>query len=142
MSDDPHGIDADDDDDDMMAELGSEPSLDAMLRNAMGGLSGWDGIENLGQLQDKLRRDQEKAMREEAALFRRVFNTPDGRKVLEIFLDKTVRQASWPWHALQTQDAMLMYGLAREAENGFVMAILKAVAHNPENVKGRDHDVG
>lgn len=145
---DPHGIDAPDEDlaaAGSPADFGGEPSVDALLR-AMednGMLSGWDGMDNAGQVIAKLTDDQNKAMRAEASLFRRVFGSGDGRKVLEIFLDRTLRRTAWPWQHLQSQDALLAYGLAREAQNGFVAAILQAMAHgHPDRTtKGRDDGI-
>lgn len=142
---DPHGLDAPDGDIEAAespSDFGAEPSIDALLKTfgQDSGMAGWEGLDHAGAVMRKVTDEQGKAMREQAALFRAVFNSPEGRQVLEIFLDQTLRRSAWPWAHLQNQEALLAYGIAREAENGFVAAILQALAHgkNDSEVKGRN----
>lgn len=115
----------------------SEPSLNSLVESAIsnslgeGALDGWRGLDNqtLGQTLDKQRREQTLRLKKEANLFRDVFLlNPDGRRVLELLLDATLRRTAWPVHAMTSMEMLTAFGIWREAENSFVAGLIEAIA--------------
>lgn len=109
---------------------GQEPGLDALMQQLMGSSGGWPQLEqqHIGKLFDKQLRDQQQALRKEAMAFRNCFSTPDGRRVLEIMLNQTLRQATWPVSAIRNVHDLMAYGVWREGQNALVANIIEAIA--------------
>jgi hypothetical protein len=122
-----------------MDAAGAEPSLDALLNSFMG-KSGWPEMDtaNIGKLMNKQLRDQQQALRKEALAFRACFATPDGRKVLELILNQTLRAITWPVMAMANAQDLMAYGVWREGQNALVANIIEAIAAaNNTDVKPR-----
>lgn len=128
-------------------EGSAEPSLAGLLRNAAGAagltdLAGWEGLDDrkIGAALALSRQRQQKTMREEALLFRRVFiDSADGRKVLDILLDQTLRRSAWPVFSMQSPEMLMAVGIWRESENSFVQGIIQAIAQaENKDVQRRD----
>lgn len=126
-----HSVSADDETREL-DQLGDEPSFDGLLgqlSDMMREAEGWNGLNATGGALQKQRDMQRAAFKREANLFRDTFMTPDGRKLLELFLDRTVRRPHLPESIVgMTMDQITPVMLAREAENNFVRAILEAIA--------------
>lgn len=107
----------------------AEPSLEALLDKAMGG-GGWPELNSktIGQLFDKQLRDQQQALRKDAMIFRECFSTKAGRRVLEIMLDQTLRQATWPVAAIRNIHDLTAFGIWREGQNALIANIIEAIA--------------
>ncbi len=117
-----------------------EPSLEGLLKQFLGGSEegdGWGGLDSksIGNIIQKQHDQNAAAMKKEANLFRDCFlENPAGRKVLEIFLDNTLRKARVPFAVLSTGQNIHDFGTWRDAENAFVAAIVEAIAA-AENVE-------
>lgn len=124
-----HAIDEPDD------APGAEPTLDAMMR-MLGqpsdrALGGWRDLDEAALNREflEIQRRRDAALKHEANLFRDVFwLNPQGRQVLEILMDLTLRRRTWPNALLINPHALMAEGIWREAENSFVAAILAAIA--------------
>lgn len=121
---------------------GPEPSIEGLLKNFMGGgNTAWDDLDN-SHLSSLVKKDQErrmKAMKAEANRFRRVFiENEDGRALLELFLNQTLRSCNWPVFAAPTPELFMVQGVYREAQCSWVAAIMEAIAFSyGQDVKPR-----
>lgn len=127
------GIDEDAGDEGGGLAPGMQDFLDAALARVKGegeGKGGWDDLDpqKLGASLEKQRREQSQAARKEAALFRDVFMTPDGKKLLRYFIDRFLLRAAFPLEGMTSIEMIAINGVWREAENSFVQAILDAIA--------------
>lgn len=116
----------------------AEPDLTKLLDALAGQMGGPEaGDAPLGQFMAERSREHNDRLQREAELFRDVFlRSEDGRKVLEILLDMTLRRLAWPvWHVSDPQMLMAI-GIWREAENAFVAAILQAMARGEPDEEG------
>lgn len=122
--------DQDDDDagEDSLAP-GLKDFLDAAAQN-MGVGGGWDDLDanKLGATLAKQRRETSQAMRKESLLFRDVFMTPAGKKLLTYLIGRTLLRSAWPIEGMINMEMLTANGIWREAENSFVAAILEAIA--------------
>jgi len=111
--------------DDAVSVDGLLGQLSDMLKEA----EGWSGINSAGAGLAKMRDLQRAAFKREANLFRDVFSTPDGAKLLSLFFDRTIRRPQLPEGIIgMTMDQLAPVLLARHAENEFVRAIVEAIA--------------
>jgi len=128
---DTHGISADAELRDI-DQLGDEPSIDGLMGQITDMLQeagGWADLNASAPALQKMRDMQRAAFKREANLFRDVFATPDGRKLLELLLDRTLRRPVLPDGILGfSMDQLTPVMLMREAENSFVRAMLDAIA--------------
>ncbi len=123
----------------------NEPSFDGLVRQLTGGLDGWAGLDdaNLGRALSASQHAQSKAMRDEARLFRETFlENPSGRKVLEILLDRTLRQPMPPLGTFPNADMLSAFLLWQEAQNSFVRSIVEAIGRAGDGENGEDDDDG
>ncbi|MCE7026421.1 hypothetical protein [Jiella avicenniae] len=69
------------------------------------------------------------AMKKEADIFRDTFSTPQGRKCLDILIDRTLRRRIYG-AAFETShlETLTVATIVRETENNFVAGILEAIA--------------
>jgi len=129
-----------------MSDAGMEPSLDALIRQLTGGIDdnsgGWADLDprSVGQVLAKMRHQHRHAMRAEASLFRDVFDTGPGRKLLELLLDRTLRRVAYPVQHLHSMDQLTAHGIWRDAENSFVAGIVEAIAL-AENGEAEKRDI-
>lgn len=110
---------------------GIEAFLDAAVDRVKGDFKGgWDDLDpaKLGAGLEKQRREQAQAMRREAALFRDVFMTPEGRKLLHYLIGRTLLRSAWPIEGMTNMEMLTANGIWREAENSLVAGILEAIA--------------
>lgn len=124
-----HGIDDPDYEPDL-DELTRQPSVDSLLAS-LGGLmggQGWNGIEDEGGALKQQREQQQRAMQAECNLFRDVFMTPDGRKLLQLFIDTTIGQPAYPPQAQLPMDVIAPLVMVHDAQCNFVRDILKAIS--------------
>ncbi|MCI5075650.1 hypothetical protein [Oricola sp.] len=124
-----HGIDPDD----PGRYFGEQPSLDDLLGAAMRSLgmeqgAGWGGIESPADALAKQREESTRAMKNEANAFRDCFMTPAGRKVLEIFLDQSLRAEPYPEDAQLPMDVIAPLLMAHDVRCKFVRGIFAAIA--------------
>lgn len=120
--------------------LDLENLLGAALTRVKTAPQGWDDLDprTLGANLEKQRREQSQAMRREASLFRDVFATPEGRKLLRYLIDRTILRAAFSLEGMTSIEMLAVNGVWREAENSFVAAILEAIAvAENENPKRR-----
>lgn len=125
-----HGIDDPDQDDAGGDGLASQPSIDGLLSQISGmlGGDGWDGIENDGKALERQRAEQTRAMQREANLFRDVFMmTPEGRTLLQLFIDMTIGQPAYPPQAQLPMDVITPLVMVHDAQCNFVRDILNAI---------------
>jgi hypothetical protein len=133
------------DDDDIP---GPEPSLDEFVKKIIkdaevfGQARGWADLDQrqLDKEFKKQQHEQQRRMRDEAMLFRDVlWANEQGRQLLELLLDLTLRRRTWPNALMIDRHAMLAEGIWREAENCFVAAMLDAIATaENQEPKGRE----
>jgi hypothetical protein len=105
--------------------------LDAALAKvSAGGRGGWDDLDprTVGASLEKQRREQAQAMRHEAALFRDVFMTPEGQKLLNYLIGRTLLRSTWPLEGMTSMEMLTANGIWREAENSFVAGFIEAIA--------------
>ena len=115
--------------DEQPQSVSAEPSLESLLQSLAGG-GGWNDLngKTAGQILDSQRREQTLALKKQANLFRDVFLSGNGRKVLEIMMDQTLRKCAWPVHLMTDAQMMTMVGIWNEAQKCFVHAIIEAIA--------------
>jgi hypothetical protein len=125
-----HGIDDPEHDDIDTSALASEPTIEglmAQLSGMMGG-EGWAGISDDGQALAKQRSEQTRAMQKQANLFRDVFmTTPQGRELLQLFIDMTIAQPAYPPQAQLPMDVITPLVMVHDAQCNFVREILNAI---------------
>jgi hypothetical protein len=126
-----HGLEPDDD----LREIDAdEPSIDRLVKSLsdmMDGArgEGWDGINGVGSAMQRERDAGNAAFRAEARLIHDVFTSDNGRKVLNLLLDQTLRRPNLPENiAGMTMDQISVILLQREAENNFVRTIMASIA--------------
>lgn len=121
----------------------AEPSLSSLLaiaRDLTGGGPGWEGVEPSSQSLEKMRHEQQAAMRRGAIAFRDCFETEAGRVVLETILNETLRKAPDVVNFDGPLDKLALQLACREAVNAFVWGILQAIAQaDGRQLEGRDH---
>ena len=111
--------------DDAVSIDGLLGQLSDMLKEA----EGWGGINTAGAGLQKMRDLQRAAFKREANLFRDVFATPDGKKLLSLFRNRTLNRPELPEGIVgMAQDQLTPILLVRYAENQFVRAIYEAIA--------------
>lgn len=110
-------------------ELMQEPSVDSLLGRLAGmmGAEGWDAIDNDGAALKQQRFEQTQAMKAECNLFRDVFMTPQGRKLLQLFVDITIAQPAYPPQAQLPMDVIAPLIMVHDAQCNFVRDILHAI---------------
>lgn len=112
---------------------GLTPQFQQFLDVAMaklGGNEGWADLDpnKLGATLEKQRREQTQAMRKEAMIFRDVFATPAGKRLMNFLISRTLTRATWPLEGMTNMEMLSANGLWREAENSFVAGMIEAVA--------------
>lgn len=119
-----------------------EPSLDGLLDIFNAGNGGWSDLnqKTLGKAMQAQTEAQSQRMRKEASLFRECFvDNAAGRKVLQIFLNQTLRSATWPVFQVRDAEMLMAIGIWRESQNSFVAAIIEAIAvANNQQVQPRN----
>lgn len=102
-----------------------EPSLSTLMDPS----SAWASLENIEQNIKAQTAEQQRHAETTAMLFHRVFNTPDGRQVLEHLLDWSVRRQVVPHvdreRLLVEPATLLPFVLFREGQNALVTDILQ-----------------
>lgn len=111
-----------------------EPDLEGLVSQLLGNSGGEDAAssEDVPSIGDMLKQQQEKTkskFRAEGALFRRVFvENDDGRKILELMLDTTLRDPAWPIFDVQSMEMLTAMGIWNEAQRRFVHLIIEMIA--------------
>lgn len=123
-----HGID-DPEHEGADSALLEQPTVDGLIKqlSLMAGGDGWDGISSDGQALERQRAEQTKAMQRECNLFRDVFMTPDGRELLQLFINITISQPAYPPQAQLPMDVIAPLVMVHDAQCNFVRDILNAI---------------
>lgn len=118
--------------DDNHFDPGAEPSLAGIVAQIMKGgeffAEGWGAIENPGAAIAKNRDEMRDAFKRENRIIYETFSTEAGRQCLELLLDRTMRRSSFPAEMQFGMDVLTAIGIAREAQNSLVAAIVEAYA--------------
>lgn len=112
-----------------------EPSLSGLLENMVNGMfqdESFGNVDNPAAAISKMNDRNAAAIREEASVFYDTFKTEAGRKCLNILLDRTLRRSAWPAEMNFGMDVLTTIGIAREAQNSLVAAIIDACAKAQE----------
>lgn len=111
---------------------GGEPSLAGIIAQMMQGgqfmADGWGAIDNPGAAIAKNRDDMRDALKRENRIIYETFSTAAGQQCLELLLDRTMRRSSYPAEMQFGMDVLTAIGIAREAQNSMVAAIIEAYA--------------
>lgn len=115
--------------------------LEAIIASAARG--GWDFF---GNVDDEVRRrmdvDQSKAGQDAQAIARawaHFYETPEGRKALEVLFDTTLRRTVYMVNLGQDAMSMATWGAFREGQNSLAQEIARQIARGlNEELKPRD----
>lgn len=119
------------------------PGIHDLIRLLEGDAADPSGVPDTSTVGGQLRAaadDRRRRMRQEAALFRRVlWDSPDGRRLLELFYEMAVASTAWDIGAAQNMETLAAAGIWHEAQRRFVLAMIEAIRFD-QTARDEDDD--
>jgi hypothetical protein len=116
-------------------------SLEDILSGAASG--GWEWFDQLPDTVKKQMETRQAISRDEARAvaraWREFYESPGGKKALELLFDSTLRRTSYFVNLGQEPTAMAVFGAFREGQNALAQEIARQIAAGlEEEIKSRD----
>lgn len=106
--------------------LPAEPSFESLLKGIGGGKGGWDQLAGITSATKEVSENREAAGLETKRAFAALFNSVNGRIVMEFLLDQTLRRAPAS-NEFNSIEAEALHIRERKGQNGIVCTILQMV---------------
>lgn len=94
----------------------------------MASMGGWEDLRNADVRFQQEQEEIRSSLIEECGLIDKVFSTPEGKKVLDMLVERTLYRPAWPATAIDDPQKLMVHGIHREGQNSLVMMLLNAIA--------------